>query len=200
MTNQTRRSAADTREHILRTAADLFYWTGLHATGVDRIAAEAKVAPTTLYRSFPSKDELVAAYVRRVDEQTREWIEAAIQAAPDNPRSAALAVFEELPKRLAPESYRGCACQMTLAEYPDPTSAAHRDAVAAKVWLRDRFAELLRPAGVDADTLADRLLILYEGALAAAQSTASAEPAVHAVAMAETLLDAAGVWEPRAAS
>lgn len=59
------RSAADTREHVLEVARELFYWHGIRATGVDRIATEADVSPTTLYRLFTSKDDLVAAYVER---------------------------------------------------------------------------------------------------------------------------------------
>jgi AcrR family transcriptional regulator len=59
------RSAAQTREHVLGVAHELFYWHGIRATGVDRVAAEAAVAPTTLYRLFASKDDLIAAYIAR---------------------------------------------------------------------------------------------------------------------------------------
>ena len=55
--------AAETREHVLAVAHELFYWHGIRATGVDAIAAEAEVAPTTLYRLFASKDDLIAAYI-----------------------------------------------------------------------------------------------------------------------------------------
>ena len=56
--NRPRRTAAETREHVLAVAHELFYWHGIRATGVDAIAAEAKVTPATLYRLFASKDDL----------------------------------------------------------------------------------------------------------------------------------------------
>ena len=59
--SKARRSAEQTREHVLDVAYDLFYWHGIRATGVDRVAAEAGIAPTALYRLFPSKDALVAS-------------------------------------------------------------------------------------------------------------------------------------------
>ncbi|GAA4258195.1 TetR/AcrR family transcriptional regulator [Dactylosporangium darangshiense] len=183
-----RRSAADTREHILRVAHDLFYGGGLHATGVDKVADAAQVAPTTLYRAFGSKDDLVAAYVHRADLLNREWIEAAIRRAPDDPRSAVLAVFDGLRSHLDPATYRGCVCQMTLAEYAD--GAPRRAAVAAKEWLHARFAGLLRDGGAgDPGGLAGQLMVIYEGALASAQCLGTAEPAVQARALAELLLD-----------
>ncbi|MFD8246695.1 TetR/AcrR family transcriptional regulator [Nocardia sp. NPDC059691] len=72
-----RRAAADTREYILAVARELFYQHGIRATGVDRVAAEANVAPPTLYRLFGSKDDLVAAYLEREEHRYREWFRAA---------------------------------------------------------------------------------------------------------------------------
>ena len=51
----------------------LFYWKGIRSTGVDKVASEACVAPTTLYRLFGSKDELVAAYVTHNAEPYKAW-------------------------------------------------------------------------------------------------------------------------------
>ena len=81
-----RRSSAETREHVLAVAHELFYWQGIRATGVDKVAAEAEVAPTTLYRLFASKDDLVAAYVERADRGYRDWLTAATAAEVGSPR------------------------------------------------------------------------------------------------------------------
>src|SRR3954469_2852595 len=136
-----RRSAAETREHVLAVATELFYWHGIRATGIDRVAAEAGVAPTTLYRLFSSKEDLVAAYVSRVDIETREWFCAAIDRAGPDPREQILAVFDETLARTQPDMCRGCAFLMTLAEFPDPEIAAHRRAVEAKTWVRQSLGE-----------------------------------------------------------
>src|SRR5687768_13154293 len=90
----TRRSSAETREHVLQVAHDLFYWQGIRAVGVDRIAAEAGVAPTTLYRLWASKDDLVAAYVERADREYRVWFDAA--TGQGRPRERILSLFDEL--------------------------------------------------------------------------------------------------------
>jgi AcrR family transcriptional regulator len=51
------------RDRILRTAHDLFYADGLRATGIDRVIAEAGVTKVTFYRHFPSKNDLILAYL-----------------------------------------------------------------------------------------------------------------------------------------
>ena len=47
----------------------MFYRKGIRAVGVESIAAEAGATKMSLYRNFPSKDELVAEVLR---EQSRE--------------------------------------------------------------------------------------------------------------------------------
>jgi AcrR family transcriptional regulator len=191
-----RRRAGDTKEKVLRVAHDLFYWQGIRATGVDRVALEAEVASTTLYRLFPSKDDLVAAYTERADAFARTWFDAAVRDAAADPRAEILAVFDALAGQIRPSAFRGCACMMTLAEYPDLDSSAHRNAVAAKQWVRERFrhltGELAKSTPVaDPGALADDLTLVLEGTLASAQALGSGGPAARARALAERILDAA---------
>jgi AcrR family transcriptional regulator len=191
-----RRQTSDTKERILRAAHDLFYWQGIRATGVDRVALRAGVGPTQLYRLFGSKDDLVAAYTERSDSLARGWFDAAVLAAGGDPRAQILAVFDALGEQILPADFRGCACMMTLAEYPDSGSVAHDRAVAAKQWVRDRFRHLcgeLAKAGatMDADALADDLTLVLEGVLASAQALGNGGPAARGRALAEKILDAA---------
>src|SRR5947207_2469520 len=102
-TPKPRRPAAETREHVLDVAHELFYWTGIRATGVDKVAAEAGLAPTALYRLFPSKDALVAAYVERAEQRYREWFDG---VTADDGRTAAervVALFDALARQVRPE-------------------------------------------------------------------------------------------------
>jgi AcrR family transcriptional regulator len=192
---RTRRPAAETRDHLLDVAEDLFYREGIHATGVDTVAARAGVAPTTLYRLFGSKDELVAAYVERYGAGYREWIDS-ITADPDRPaRQRILALFDALTDVTRSETFRGCPFLMALAEYPDPTSAAHVSAQAVKAWVRDKLralaAELPGQTPARTRVLADQLALVVEGLYASIAALGSNGPAQHASGLAAVVLDAA---------
>src|SRR5882724_4029289 len=153
-----RRTAAESREHVLAVAHELFYWEGIRATGVDRIAQQAGVAPTTLYRLFASKDDLVAAYVDRAHEGYREWFAEAVASGGDDPRQRIFALFDALTEQVQPGRCRGCPFLMALAEFPDPQSAPHRNAVAMKTWVRARIGELAAAVSATGPaTLADHL-------------------------------------------
>ena len=187
------RTAAQTREHVLRVARDLFYWEGIRATGVDRIAAAAGVAPTTLYRLFRSKDDLVAAYVDREGRLYREWFTAALEAGGPDPRARLLALFDALTEQVQPDQCRGCPFQMALAELPPPELAAHQGAVETKAWVRATLGELTAELATstpvdDPAELADQLMLVIEGVYASVASLGNEGPARRARALAERLL------------
>jgi AcrR family transcriptional regulator len=193
---RTRRTAAQTREHVLAIANELFYWHGIRATGIDAVAAEAGVAPTTLYRLFASKDDLIAAYVERADCLYREWMTDATAPAVGAPRERILALFDALDEQVQPQRCRGCPFLMALAEFPDPQLPAHAQAVATKAWAHRRLRELtdalaeVTPVS-DPEALADQLAVVMEGVYASAQALGAAGPARRGRAIAEALIDAA---------
>ena len=75
------------RERILDTAFRLFYARGIRAVGVDLIIAESGVAKATFYKHFPAKDDLVLAYLDRVDGVWTGQLHAAAEAAGAPPTS-----------------------------------------------------------------------------------------------------------------
>ncbi|PXX60907.1 TetR family transcriptional regulator [Nocardia tenerifensis] len=182
-----RRTAADTREHVLRVARDLFYRDGVRATGVDRVAAEAEVAPTTLYRLFASKDDLVAAYIEREAHLYREWFTAAVESTPD-PRARILAVFDALTEQVSAPECRGCPFLMTLGEFPDNHLPAHQRAVATKTWVHAQFTTLTTALTPDASHLADELFLIMEGVYATTQSQSPENLARQARTLVDRLL------------
>ena len=191
-----RRGSAATREHILAVAADLFYWEGVHATGVDTVAAKADVAPTTLYRLFASKDALVAAYVERCSAAYRERLTAASAPSAGTPRARILAVFDVFAAEALSDACRGCPFVMVLAEFPDAEHPAHQGAVAHKAWVRDLLLELVRELAQDTPVadpaaLADELALLAEGVYGSVQSLGATGPARLGRTCAEILLDVA---------
>ena len=190
-----RRSSADTRAHVLDVAEQLFYRDGIRATGVDLIAREAGIAPTTLYRSFASKDDLVTAYVERYAEQYREWIETLVSDPALSPRDRILAYLDGLGAVTAAETFRGCPFLMVLAEYPDPASAPHRSAQALKEWVRGRLRTLVGDVpGVTPRrraAVADQLALVVEGLYASVAALGPGGPAAQARTLAALVLDSA---------
>ncbi|HEY3262851.1 MAG TPA: helix-turn-helix domain-containing protein, partial [Pseudonocardiaceae bacterium] len=73
------------RERILAAATRLFYEEGILATGVDRVIAEAGVAPMTVYRHFGGKDELVTATLDRWSGQWLGWLRDEVERCGDQP-------------------------------------------------------------------------------------------------------------------
>lgn len=186
------RTAAETRSHLLHVAGELFYGNGIRATGVDLVAAEAGVAPTTLYRLFSSKDTLVAAYVEQADQDFRTRFAAAVSEAGPDPRDQILAVFDKALAQVEAAHFRGCAMLMTLAEFPDPELPAHRNAVEAKAWVRDSIGELTDRLRVDDPAaIADQLTLVLEGLQASSQALGPSGPARQARRLAESILASA---------
>jgi AcrR family transcriptional regulator len=174
---------------VLAVAGELFYWEGIHRTGVDRVAQAAGVGPTTLYRLFASKDDLVAAYVERSAAGYRDLIDRV--TADGTPRERILAIFDATLDAVQPENCRGCPFLMTLAETPDTQARAHAEAVAVKAWVRDRLRELAAEHGAaDPDALADQLDLVLEGIYGTVQVHTAAGPARRARAAVEALIAA----------
>ncbi|UCM87652.1 TetR/AcrR family transcriptional regulator [Streptomyces marincola] len=172
---------------ILDVASELFYQRGIHAVGVDTIAAESGVTKRTLYNRFGSKDALVVAYLQTRDRRWRDLVTARLDATPDDPVRRVLVPFDVLPEWVS-ESERGCSAVNAFAELPEPDHAGRRVVVAEKQWLHELFLRLLTEAGArSAATLATQLLSLHEGAIVAT-SIAGAHDAAAAVHIAATAL------------
>jgi AcrR family transcriptional regulator len=191
-TTDTGKKPARASERIRHTARELFYNNGIRAVGVDVIVAEAGVTKPTLYRTFPSKDELAASYLR--DHEVEVWacLDAAIAAHPGDPREQVLAYFKfvcENTQRSA--QYRGCGLTNALVEFPEHDHPARQVAMAHKREFRRRFAELAREMGVRVpDALGDSLMLLLEGAYVAGQTFGEESPAARLCEAAAQLIDA----------
>lgn len=150
---------------ILEVASDLFYRRGIHAVGVDTIAAESGVTKRTLYDRFGSKDRLVVTYLAARDRRWRELIATRAEATDPRPVAQALVPFDVLPEWLTPGG-RGCSFLNAFAELPDPDHPGHQMIVAEKTWLRSFFHDHLARAGVPSpEVLAAQMTCLHEGAV-----------------------------------
>jgi len=153
------------RKRIFDTAAELFYRRGIRAVGVETIAAEADSTKMSLYRNFPSKDELVAEWLRNHDANFwRAW-DAMQERHPGDARKQLAAAFALLTKHVSDPNARGCPMANAAVEITEKDHPARKVIEAHKAKLRARLAELCQRVGArDAGLLADQLFLLMEGA------------------------------------
>lgn len=178
-------------DRIRKTAREMFYRDGIRAVGVDAIVNEAGVTKPSLYRSFSSKDELAAAYLRDYDAEFWARFDAACAAHPGDPRAQILAYLSGLGARAVQSGYRGCGLTNAAVEYPESDHPARAVAVAHKAQLRTRLAAMARDMGAaDPDALGDGLLLLLEGAFVSSQLFGQGGPAGRVAQMADKLIEA----------
>lgn len=154
------------RERLLDAAGELFYESGIAATGVDAVLARARVSPATLYAHFPGKDGLVAAYLERRFRLWRQtWDE--VLGERSDPVDRLLSVFDAVVRyREAEGNRRGCAFLAAATELP-LGHPGQQWLAADSHLLAERLRQLAEAAGADDPTeVADGLLACYDGALA----------------------------------
>jgi AcrR family transcriptional regulator len=157
------------RARILQTADRLFYNEGIRAVGVDRVVAEAQVTRVTFYRHFPSKDDLVVAYLSARSQRAQDGIAAARAALPNEPRGVLRAIVDDLLEQARTPGFRGCAYINAAAEYPDPNHPVRQVIAAHRAWFGNLMAELLTELHhPDPDAGADQMVMLYDGAMVSA--------------------------------
>lgn len=168
----TRRPSA--RRRLLDAADRLFYAEGVHTVGIDRIIEEAGVAKGSLFYNFHGKDDLVAAYLAGRDERRRAMT-ARHQEGLSDPIEKLLAVFDALEEAVSSPTYNGCPFANANAEAAPKSVEA--DALRTfRGWLAEMLLSLTQEAGfADAAEVADRLRLLYDGAVANAQLDAHSE-------------------------
>jgi AcrR family transcriptional regulator len=147
------------KERILETADRLFYLRGIRAVGVDTIAAEIGISKRTLYNHFPSKDELIAAYLER------RFTPAPASDKP--PAEQILGTFDWLERGFASKGFRGCPFVNAVAELGPEDQSVRKIAVAFKesrrLWFRDLLIQL---GAADPEGLATQLTLLVDGSIA----------------------------------
>jgi AcrR family transcriptional regulator len=184
-------NSAEMRDRILRTASTLFYQRGVRAVGVDLVVEEAGVAKTSLYRHFRTKDDLIAAFLAREDEDFWSKWDAVANQHKSNPTAELEAHLAWIAERVSRSNYRGCPQLNVAAEFPDAEHPARLVATAHKQELRHRLkgiAERLRVKRPD--ELAGQLSLLINGAFVSSQVLTPGEAAPLLQATASALITA----------
>lgn len=156
---------SDVRSRILDTASALFYERGVRAVGVDLVVLEAAVAKTSLYRYFPTKDDLIVAFLEREDREFwAQWDSVAEQYA-DDPAAELDAHMRWIGERLARSNYRGCPQINAAAEFAEPSHPAREVSRQHMLTLRRRLHDTAKRLKVSRPKqLAAQLAVLVNGA------------------------------------
>lgn len=161
---------SDKRQHIIETAYALFKSGGFHATGIDRIIADAEVAKMTMYRHFPSKDGLIVEVLRfRTDRFNRQLDELAATVATADEKIAT--VFDWYERWFRSPEFHGCLFAHALAEFGDARHPVFQAVAGHKDGLRQRLRDILEAemSADRAESAATALFMLLEGATLLAQ-------------------------------
>jgi len=152
------------RDRIFETARELFYQHGIRAVGVETIASEAEATKMTLYRNFPSKDELVAEVLREQERDYWAWWEEVTACCCGEPRAQLEAIFDAFETKACNADIHGCPLSNAAIELHEENHPAQVVSVNYKKELHRRLSDLTRRAGAQDDELADALMLLMEGA------------------------------------
>jgi AcrR family transcriptional regulator len=179
------------RERILAAASDLFCRHGIRAIGVDAVAEAAETNKMTLYRHFPSKDELVAEFLRCRAEKAKSSWERLEADHPGDPSAQLRAWLGNMAELIEAGGERGCPFANTAVEFPEKDHPARRVIEAYKVAQRDNLIRLATAAGLfEPEMLADELFLLLEGVHVTAQSMGSKGLGERLMRMGEAMIKA----------
>ncbi len=176
---------------VFEAARDLFYLRGIRAVGVDEIVCKAGVTKPSLYRAFASKDELIAACLEESGREGRAALCAAIEEAGADPGDQLRAIVRAYAAKVASPDFRGCPMSNTAVEIPEPGHPGRTVLESCKADMRAVVVEISRRLDVARpEELADGLVLIIEGGMAAHHIFGSQGPCAAMVATSEALIDA----------
>ena len=180
------------KDRLFEVASRLFYQQGYRSVGVDTLAQQSGIGKMTLYRHYPSKDDLIVAFLQNSDEEFWGYFEQ-ITGKTSSARGRLVAFFEGLQAYATAPACFGCPFLNVATEYPDVDNPGHRVALSHKQVVRGRLLQLANEAGARGpEALADGLFLLMDGAYMAARMFGGAptNPAAHLAGAARMLIDA----------
>lgn len=178
------------RERILESAYELFSHRGIGDVGIEEVIARASVAKATLYRHFPSKNELVLAFLQRREQLwTYGWVEKEARLRGDTPEASLLAIFDLFDEWFHRDDFEGCSFVNVMLETADPASAVGAASAMHLENVRVVIRALATEAGLrDVEQFALSFHILMKGAIVQAGG-GDLDAAKRAQGMARVLID-----------
>ena len=174
---------------MLDTAARLFYARGVHEVGMDELVQATGLGKATVYRLYPGKDDLVAAYLGRLAGTILDAIDAEITQHRGDPAAALLAILDAIEADLRRPGFRGCAFNNASIEYDDPAHPARAQARGYREALRCRLTRLATQLDrARGPALGGQLAVLVDGAYTSAAHLGAGGPAADGLRLARDLV------------
>ena len=157
-------SGPTTRARILAAAGELFYSQGIRATSADRIIEQVGITKVTFYRHFPTKSDLVVAYLEQQSAAEQAWMSSVLRQG--DPTGTLRSLATDIGAASCRPGFRGCAFINAAAEFSDPADPVRIAVGAHRRWMLALFAQIATDAGVaDVDATANQLLLLRDGGM-----------------------------------
>ena len=154
------------RERILDAAVERYYAEGIHAVSADKLLAAAGVSKVTFYRHFPTKGDLIAAYLHVHAERERAAISAKRAELTDDPAGVLHWYADVIGEASCSPGFRGCPFINAAAELPADDHPGRKAIGEHRAWLTSQLTELLSQLRVAEPTVkADQLMMLRDGAM-----------------------------------
>jgi AcrR family transcriptional regulator len=186
-----RRGEPSARERLIETAIELFYQEGIRAIGIDTLVARSGLSKSSLYRTFASKEEVIAAFAEEQNRRFWGWWDETITRHAGSPRRQIEALFEGIAAQIANPRFRGCPFINLATEFPDRQHPGTAIACTNKMEVRRRLRLLARALNVhDPRRLSDQLALLIDGAYGHAVTLGAEGLRRELIEMATLLIDA----------
>lgn len=158
----------------MNTAAALFYRDGYRATGIDRVIAESGVAKATFYKHFPSKDDLIAAWIGQAEKS------GAVHFDMSGENEPLFAYVDKVVKTASSPGCLGCTFQGSAAEFYDPAHPGHAASIRVKRNVLERLRGYAERQGLaDPEQAAELVFLLVEGVWASVRMFGPSAPVSH---------------------
>ncbi len=174
---------------VLDAAQRLFYERGVHEVGMDELIGSSGVGKASVYRLYPTKAELIGAYLDRLSDTILALIDD--EAARHDPAAALHAVVDAIAQDLGQPGFRGCPFNNASIEFPEPGHPARRAARDYRARLRERLQSLAARCTDDETgrALGDELAVLIDGCYTSAAHLGPDGPAAAGLRLAHRLID-----------
>jgi AcrR family transcriptional regulator len=160
-----KRGEPSARDRLVETVCELFYSEGVRAVGIDMVVERSGVSKSSLYRTFESKDALIAAFAEEQNRRYWQWWDEVVDAHAGAPRTQIEALFKALAAEISSPQFRGCPFVNLATEISDRKHPGAVIACANKQEVRRRLRALSSNLGVrDSRRLGDRLALIMDGA------------------------------------